>query len=147
MFVDDPLEHRRIALAVPRALGVDDDHLPATERCDGEIEIISSKSCENVYRNNTFRDSEGCLTLRHGNRCVVDGNFFLGNGSEGKPTGGVRVIGEEHVITNNYFDGTTGIAGGVIVLTAGQPKAELTGYWHITKATIAGTCPVPNASG
>ena len=43
-------------------------------QCDGEIEIISSKSCENVYRHNTFRDCEGTLTLRHGNRCVVDGN-------------------------------------------------------------------------
>jgi poly(beta-D-mannuronate) lyase len=46
------------------------------EKCDGEIEIISSKSCENIYRGNTFRDSEGCLTLRHGNRCTIDGNYF-----------------------------------------------------------------------
>src|ERR1051325_9786794 len=45
------------------------------ERCDGELEIISSKSCENVYRFNTFLDCAGMLTLRHGNRCTVEGNF------------------------------------------------------------------------
>ena len=143
------------------------------DRCDGEIEIISSKSCENVFRGNTFRDSEGCLTLRHGNRCIVEANFFLGNGPAdgspadgspadgspadgnggGKPTGGVRVIGEDHVIRDNYFETTSGIAGGVIVLTTGQPNAELTGYWHITKATITGntfvhnTAPVIHLSG
>jgi len=107
----------------------------------------ASKSCENVYRGNTFRNSEGCLTLRHGNRCVIDGNYFLGGGAgSGKGAGGVRVIGEDHVITNNYFEGTTGIAGGVIVLTAGQPKPELTGYWPITKATITGNTFINNVA-
>lgn len=43
------------------------------ENCDGEIEIISNKSCENIYRYNTFLHSEGTLTLRHGNRCSVYG--------------------------------------------------------------------------
>src|SRR5205823_7447134 len=38
------------------------------DRCDGEIEIISSKSCGNIYRFNTFLDCAGMLTLRHGNR-------------------------------------------------------------------------------
>jgi len=47
------------------------------DRCDGELEIISSKSCENVYRHNTFLDCAGMLTLRHGNRCTVEGNFFI----------------------------------------------------------------------
>ncbi|MBL9209363.1 MAG: polysaccharide lyase 6 family protein, partial [Opitutaceae bacterium] len=32
------------------------------EQCDGEIEIISSKSGENVYRGNTFRACAGMLT-------------------------------------------------------------------------------------
>src|SRR5258706_7719094 len=73
------------------------------DRCDGEIEIISSKSCGNVYRFNTFLDCAGMLTLRHGNRCIIDGNFFLGQHKRG--SGGIRVIGEDHVITNNYIDG------------------------------------------
>ena len=58
--------------------------------CDGEIEIISSKSCENVYRYNTFMECAGTLTLRHGNRCRVEGNFFFGNNKAS--TGGVRVM-------------------------------------------------------
>ncbi len=45
--------------------------------CAGETECISNKSCENVYRQNTFRDVEGTLTLRHGDRCVVEGNVFV----------------------------------------------------------------------
>lgn len=47
------------------------------EECDGEIETISNKSCENIYRYNTFYRTAGTLTLRHGNRCEVYGNFFL----------------------------------------------------------------------
>jgi poly(beta-D-mannuronate) lyase len=29
------------------------------ERCDGELEIVSNKSCGNVYRFNTFRECAG----------------------------------------------------------------------------------------
>ena len=71
------------------------------ERCNGEIEIISNKSCDNKYVNNTFYECEGCLTLRHGNRAIVTGNWFIGN--EVKGTGGVRVINQGHLIYNNYF--------------------------------------------
>lgn len=76
------------------------------EGCNGEAEIITNKSCENYFRANTFRKCRGALTLRHGNRSVVEGNFFLGEGE--KDTGGVRVIGEGHRIWNNYFCGLTG---------------------------------------
>ena len=48
------------------------------ERTDGEIEIISNKSGSNAFRYNTFRESAGTLTLRHGNDATVEGNFFLG---------------------------------------------------------------------
>jgi len=44
------------------------------EKCNGEIEIISNKSGNNIYRNNLFLESEGILTLRHGNTCLVEGN-------------------------------------------------------------------------
>lgn len=102
------------------------------ERCDGEIEIISSKSCENTYRANTFRECDGMLTLRHGNRNVVDGNFFLGGG---KPnSGGIRVIGEDHVITNNYIEG---VKKGGIWLTAGVPNSELKQYFQVKRAVVA----------
>ncbi len=57
------------------------------ERCDGDPEIVSIKSSKDTVRYNTFRASQGSLTLRHGNGSVVYGNFFLGEGREG--TGGV----------------------------------------------------------
>ena len=71
------------------------------EHCRGEVEIISNKSGNNQFINNTFFESEGSLVLRHGNNALVKGNWFIGNG---KPfTGGVRVINEGHRIFNNYF--------------------------------------------
>lgn len=88
------------------------------EECDGEIEIISCKSCENIFRYNTFRRSFGTLTLRHGNRCIVAGNFFLGEGKEG--SGGVRIKGEGHLMVNNYFSGLTGHAGAIVVIHMGR---------------------------
>ncbi|MEK7952469.1 alginate lyase family protein [Luteolibacter soli] len=93
------------------------------ERCDGEIEVISNKSCDNIYRANTFRDCAGFLTLRHGNRCRVEGNFFFGHLKRG--SGGIRVIGQDHVVANNYIDS---VADGAIRLTAGIPDGPATGY-------------------
>jgi poly(beta-D-mannuronate) lyase len=93
-----------------------------------------------------MRASQGEFTLRHGNRCTVDGNYFLGNGGSGKPTGGIRVIGEDHVITNNYFEKTSGIAGGVIVLTCGIPDSPLKGYWQIKKGLVAHNTFIDNAA-
>jgi len=49
------------------------------KQCNGETEIISNKSCDNIYRNNLFLESEGTLTLRHGNNALVENNVFLGN--------------------------------------------------------------------
>ncbi len=105
------------------------------ERVDGEIEIISNKSNENTFRYNTFRDSKGTLTLRHGHRATVDGNFFLGNNKNG--SGGVRVIGEDHVITNNYFADLDDRADGVISISAGIPNTEPSGYQQVKNALIA----------
>ena len=102
------------------------------DRCDGELEIISNKSCENIYRGNTFLDCAGTLTLRHGNRCTVEGNFFLGHHKKG--SGGIRVIGEDHVIVNNYIDGVT---QGGLWITAGIPDSELKGYFQARNCVIA----------
>ncbi len=104
-------------------------------RVDGEIEIISNKSCENIYRNNTFFHSQGTLTLRHGDRCVVDGNYFLGG--RVPRTGGIRVIGEDHLIMNNYIAGTTGRDGAAITVYAGVPDSPLNEYFAAHNATIA----------
>jgi poly(beta-D-mannuronate) lyase len=102
------------------------------DRCDGEIEIISSKSCENVYRFNTFLDCAGMLTLRHGNRCLVEGNFFLGHHKHG--AGGIRVIGEDHKIINNYFEA---VDQGGFWVTSGIPDSPLKGYFRARGCLIA----------
>ena len=41
------------------------------ENCDGEVELISSKSCGNVFQANTIIGCAGALTLRHGNHCEI----------------------------------------------------------------------------
>lgn len=106
------------------------------EHCDGEIEIVSNKSCGNIYRYNTFRASEGMFTLRHGNACRVEGNFFLGKGTE--RSGGVRVIGEDHIVVNNYFEGLEGTGTrSALTLVEGIPDSPLNGYWQVKRALIA----------
>ncbi len=110
------------------------------DRCDGEIEIISSKSGENIYRANTFRDCDGMLTLRHGDRNVVDSNFFFGGR---KPnSGGIRIIGEDHVVTNNYIEG---VMKGGLWITCGVPNSALNQYFVAKRAVIAGTTVVASA--
>lgn len=63
----------------------------------GENENICNKSCDNIYRYNTFGEGVSELSLRHGNRCQVYGNFFIG--SEG-----LRFFGHRHQIFSNYFE-------------------------------------------
>lgn len=106
------------------------------ENCDGEAEIISLKSCENVVRRNAFVASSGTVTLRHGNRNRIEGNWFVGAGKE--RAGGIRVIGEDHVVVNNYFEGLTGqgIRSAISVMN-GVPDAPLNGYWQVKGGLIA----------
>ncbi len=105
------------------------------ERAGGEIEIISNKSGDNVYRHNTFLASPGTLTLRHGNDATVEGNFFLGQGVRG--TGGVRVIGERHRVINNYFADLDDRADGAVSISAGVPDPQLNQYFQVKDAVIA----------
>jgi poly(beta-D-mannuronate) lyase len=102
------------------------------ERCDGELEIVSNKSCGNIYRFNTFLECAGMLTLRHGNRCLVEGNFFLGHHKKG--SGGIRVIGEDHTVVNNYIEG---VERGGVWITAGIPESPLNGYFRARNILIA----------
>lgn len=105
-------------------------------RCHGEqAEIVSNKSCANLYRGNLFEQSRGSLTLRHGNRCRVSGNFFLGGGVD--HTGGVRIIGEDHTVENNYMQDLQGTGyKAAITLVRGQKNAELSGYWQVKRAIV-----------
>ena len=105
-------------------------------RCHGEqAEIISNKSCGNRYRGNLFVESQGTLTLRHGNACNVTGNYFFGNGMEG--TGGIRLIGEDHVVEDNYLHGLAGTGYRTAVcMVRGQASPALNGYWQVKNARV-----------
>jgi len=105
------------------------------DRCDGEHEIISNKSCQNTYKYNVFYECAGTLTMRHGNETVVDGNVFLGNG---KPnTGGVRVINGQQTVINNYSFGLTGYRfRGAFVMMNGVPNSPMNRYFQVEDAVV-----------
>jgi poly(beta-D-mannuronate) lyase len=115
------------------------------EECDGEIEAISNKSCENIYRYNTFYRTAGTLTLRHGNRCEVYENFFFGDNKAS--TGGVRIIGEDHKVFNNYFADLKG-AGywSALSMVNGVPNSPLNRYFQVKNALVAFNTFVNNTS-
>jgi poly(beta-D-mannuronate) lyase len=105
------------------------------ERTNGEIEAISNKSSNNIYRYNTFRDVAATLTLRHGNDTRVEGNFFLGGDTNN--SGAIRVIGERQTIVNNYIANVDDRAGGAISISAGVPNSALNEYFQVKDAVIA----------
>jgi poly(beta-D-mannuronate) lyase len=106
-------------------------------QCNGETECISNKSCGNIYRGNTFLEVSGTLTLRHGNRCIVEKNLFLGN--KQKQTGGIRVIGEGHQILDNHLQDLEGDGfRTAITLVNGIPHSPLNGYWQVKNTLIRG---------
>lgn len=114
----------------------------------GEPEVISNKSSNNQYYNNTFENYLGSLSLRHGNDCKVYNNFFLNPGqNESYFNGGIRVEGERHMVYNNYIQGTNGTkqnsnskAGslGGINVSAGQSEDNFVpnGYGQVINAII-----------
>jgi poly(beta-D-mannuronate) lyase len=108
----------------------------------GEIEIISNKSGQNKYYNNTFRKYSGCLTLRHGDNCEVYNNYFFAENNF--YSAGVRVIGEGHKIYNNYIEGINSFkpggassnATGGINVTNGRLNSALSGYYQVKNVEI-----------
>lgn len=116
------------------------------EECNGEIEIISNKSGDNVFRYNTFLNSSGTLTLRHGDRALVEGNFFIANRQSG--TGGIRIIGEDHVVVNNYLQGLggTGLRAPISIMN-GVPDSPLNRYFQVKRAVVAHNTIVNSRAG
>ena len=98
-------------------------------------EIISNKSCKNVYYSNYFEYCYGALTLRHGNGCTVRGNYFLGGRS--KYEGGVRVIGEDHTVEGNYFRDLTGSGiRSALCIMQGTENPELYEYYQVKNLLV-----------
>lgn len=67
------------------------------EECEGENEMVSIKASAVTFRYNTIRNCPAHLTLRHGNRNLIYGNYFIN-------TPGVRIYGDDHAIYSNHFE-------------------------------------------
>lgn len=106
------------------------------DRCNGEVEVISSKTNFNEFRNNVFYKCEGSLVTRHGNYCIVDGNIFIGDGTAN--IGGVRLINTGHWVTNNYFYNLSGKEfRSPLAVMNGIPKSPLNRYNQVTDVVVA----------
>jgi len=105
-------------------------------KCNGEYEIISNKSCSNRYIHNTFLYSEGTLTLRHGNNCLVKDNVFIGE-KNNKYIGGIRVVGYNHKIIGNYLENVGfSKSRAAIILSNGVSNSKIDGYFSANNAII-----------
>ncbi len=71
------------------------------EYCDGENEIISVKSSDNIVRRNYFFECAGGVSLRCGARNDVYDNYFIANNKE--LSCGVKIHDAGHKIFNNLF--------------------------------------------
>ncbi len=106
-------------------------------QCNGEVEIISSKSNFNEFKENIFYKSEGSLVTRHGNYCVIDGNYFIGD-ENSEQIGGIRLIGTGHWVTNNYFYNLKGqVFRSPLAVMNGIPKSPLNRYIQVTDVVVA----------
>ncbi|WP_025743503.1 chondroitinase-B domain-containing protein [Aquimarina pacifica] len=107
------------------------------EECNGEVEIISSKTNFNIFKNNVFYKSEGSLVTRHGNYATIDGNYFIGDGVS-ENYGGIRLINTGHTVINNYFYNIKGKNfRSPLAVMNGIPKSPLNRYNQVTDVTVA----------
>lgn len=107
------------------------------EECNGEVEIISSKTNFNIIKNNVFYKSEGSVVTRHGNYATIDGNYFIGDG-ENKNYGGIRIVNTGHWIINNYFYNIIGENfRSPLAVMNGIPKSPLNRYNQVTDIVVA----------
>ncbi|XMO87615.1 chondroitinase-B domain-containing protein [Algibacter sp. AS12] len=107
------------------------------EECNGEVEVISSKTNFNEFRNNVFYKSEGSLVTRHGNYCTIDGNYFIGDGVN-ENYGGIRIINTGHWVTNNYFFNLKGTSfRSPLAVMNGIPKSPQNRYNQVTDVVVA----------
>lgn len=105
------------------------------DKCNGEVEIISIKSGYNKILNNLFYECVGTVTFRHGNNSEVSNNYFVGNNIAN--TGGIRIIGENQKVHDNYLYKIAGrtLRSAISVMNAYQNPA-LNDYWQVKNADI-----------
>ncbi|MDA7746449.1 polysaccharide lyase 6 family protein [Psychromonas sp.] len=85
----------------------------------GEIELISVKASGVTFDGNTIKNSTSMISLRHGHNNVVTNNVILPGNTPN--SGGIRIYDENHIIENNYIEGTLGggTYRGALVLNTG----------------------------
>jgi hypothetical protein len=91
------------------------------ENCQGDAEVITNKSCCNIYHHNTFRSNVGLLVLRHGIYNIVRDNVFLGRYN------GIRLYGKKQLVKSNFFRSSKKIDKallGPLVIGFGKVKTE-----------------------
>lgn len=115
------------------------------EECDGDPEYLSIKSSDVTIRYNTFLNSMGQFTFRHGDRNTAYGNYFLGDGVK-TGVGGMRVYGTDHRIFNNYFQGLT---AATLQIDGGDSyyNGKLTDKWTIRRMTVSFNTIINCSSG
>lgn len=119
-----------------------------------DMEIISNKSKGNKFLHNTFLESYGQLTLRHGDAALVEGNYIIGGGyysgssilmnSANANQTGIRIVGTDHVIRNNFLINLIGtnlraalcLMGGESSHTDGNGSGGYNGYEAAHNAQI-----------
>ncbi|WP_299386828.1 chondroitinase-B domain-containing protein [uncultured Lacinutrix sp.] len=116
------------------------------EECNGEVEIISSKTNFNIIKNNVFFKSEGSVVTRHGNYCSIDGNYFIGDGVN-EQYGGIRIVNTGHWVTNNLFYKLKGKNfRSPLAIMNGIPKSPLNRYNQVTDVVVAYNTYVDSSS-
>lgn len=105
--------------------------------CNGEIEIISVKGCDNLILQNNISNCEGGICLRHGKNNKVVYNFITGDFSS-ENYGGIRICDTDHLIYGNTIDRiiTTNPFRSPISLMCGQLKNKLNGYAPVENIKI-----------
>jgi len=107
------------------------------DRCNGEVEVISNKSNFNEYLGNVFFKSEGSLVMRHGNYCMINGNYFIGDDNSDN-IGGIRIVNTGHWVVNNYFYNLKGNNfRAPLAIMNGIPKSPLNRYNQVTDVVVA----------
>lgn len=89
------------------------------ERNTGDVEVISNKTSSNTIRYNTLRGNRGSIVLRHGDDCLVEGNFLLDGQN------GIRFYGDNHRIVGNYFAGNSGADAYSTIAIGNGSQADL----------------------
>ncbi len=115
------------------------------ENMEGIGKIVSLKSGGNIIRNNTFNKAAGSICIRMGNENIIEGNFIY-SGTRNKHTGGILVIGSDHIIRNNYIQGSRFEGKAAITLYEGEPNNHpgKGGYYPTKNVLIEGNTLVDN---